>query len=504
MGLDVGLVVTTSIAVLLWLIVSEQPIWLALAVAGVIGLVLLDGFDITQRTLEATPFSTSARYALIIIPMFILMGIAASRAGLAEDIYSIAERVTRSLPGGLGIATILACGGFAAVTGSSVATVATVGRIGIAQMRKHGYRADAAAALVAAGGTLGVLIPPSVILVVYAILTGESIGRLLLAGLIPGLVSILMYSLGIVYLYKRGRLLQSTTETTLPQEGIGTAGEPAGAPGEPEVLEYGPSHRQASQSELLAEDHRLGSAEANAVGSIAGTAGHDEGERRITWRNVAGAFYVAVILVVILGGIYTGIFTATESGAIAAFVALGIAVIRLGRRPRTMLAELMATFRETASLSSMIFALLVGGAIFAFFLVSGGLPSQLANWVIQLDVPPLVVVLLVLAVMIPLGMFLDSFSIMVIVIPLTYPAVTALGFDGIWFGILVVKVMELGLITPPVGLNIFVVSSTVPDLEPEGVFREILPFGVMDLVTVAILVAMPWLVTWLPEVAYGV
>lgn len=223
--LDPNAVVAIGVFLLIALILAERPIWLALLASGGLGVYLLRGSDITLSSMGSLPYSTTAAYSLFIIPMFILMGTIASKAGLAADVYAVAQRATHRLPGGLGIATILACGGFAAVTGSSVATVATIGRIAIKQMTDHGYKPNAAASIVAVGGTLGVLIPPSVILVVYGILTGESIGMLLMAGIIPGIISIIAYSVGILIMQRGGHLMEPEMVTASARQSGATAVE---------------------------------------------------------------------------------------------------------------------------------------------------------------------------------------------------------------------------------------------------------------------------------------
>ncbi|MPV35568.1 TRAP transporter large permease [Georgenia subflava] len=473
MSVAVIAVVIIAVVILLAFVLFEQPIWLALGASGGIGLIMLSGTGIATDTLGSVPFTTVASYSLVIIPMFILMGIVAAKAGVAEDVFAVAEKLVGRLPGGLGIATILACGGFAAVTGSSVATVATVGRIAIKQMTRHGYRANAAGALVAAGGTLGVLIPPSVILVVYAALTGESIGRLLMGGFIPGAVTMLAYSTATVILYKRGFFAEPALARTNEKALVG-----AGAP---------------------------------TTGTAGGTAtgGSDDGGPRIparqpvTKRNMIGAVYTAGLMIIVMGGMYSGLFTATESGAVAAFIAVVMLFIRYRDRWRELPGAFKESLFDTTSLNSMIFALLIGGGVFAYFLVRTGLPSEMARAIVDANLSPTLIICVTLAVMVVLGCFLDSFSILVITIPLVYPVIDAMGVDGVWFGILVVKAIEIGLITPPVGLNVFVVAGSMKGMTPEGVFRAVVPFIVAEFATIIVLMAVPDLVTWLPDLAFG-
>lgn len=469
------MIVLGAIGLLIFMVLAQQPIWLALLTAGALGIYLLRDSYVMEATLGSVPLTSTATYSLIIIPMFILMGMLASKADLAEDVYAVAARLTRRIPGGVGIATILACGGFSAVTGSSAATVATVGRISIAQMVRHGYKAEAAAAIVAVGGTLGVLIPPSVVLVVYGILTGVSIGQLLLAGIIPGIVSIIMYSVAIVALYRRGTLREIAQDALEPELVAATAGATTSSP--PRVEAKSGRRKDADLQ--------------------------DPFQTPVSRRNIMGTFYVLLLGGVIIVGIYSGIFTAGESGAIAAALALVILIGRYARTPKKGAVEFWGALVDTASMTSMIFALLIGGGVFAFFVAASGAPSHISGAITEAGLPAWLLVLLILGVMVILGMFLDGMSILVIVIPLAFPILSAAGVDGIWFGILVVKAIEIGLISPPVGLNVFVAAGSWPGLKVGKIFRHAIPIGAMDFVTIAVLMAFPALVTWLPSLVYS-
>jgi len=453
MSFEAVIIVGLAVSLLVYIVLSEQPIWLALLISGGVGIFLLRGSGVLMSSLGTLPFSATAKYSFLIIPMFVLMGVVASKARLAEDVYAVAERFSHRLPGGLAIATILACGGFAAVTGSSVATVATIGRIAIEEMKKHGYRVAAAASIVASGGTLGVLIPPSIILVVYGVLTGESIGRLLLAGVGPGLLSIMVYVLTIIVLYKRGFFTDKKSAAGRSQ------------------------HAAAS--------------------------GRQSPARSLTASNYAGTGYIALIFFIVLGGLYSGFFTATESGAVAAALAVVVLLLRSASSPAQFAGHFREAVAETAQLSSMIFALLIGGAVFTYFLVSSKLPMALVQLVTAVDVSAMTVLLLVLLAMLVLGCFLDSLSILVITIPLAYPVLKSLGIDGILLGVLTVKAIEIGLVTPPVGLNVFVVSAAVPGLEPGAVFKAIWPMVIADLIVIALLIIFPGIATALPNMMYG-
>lgn len=457
------------IALLVILIAAEVPVAFALLASGAIGLVLLKSSGYATNTLANQPFANTAAFSLVLVPMFVIMGMFVVSAGIAQDVYGVAARTFRRLPGGLGIATVAACAGFAAVTGSSAATVATIGRISISEMRQHGYRTSFAAGIVAASGTLGILIPPSLVLVIYGTLTGESIEQLLLAGIVPGVFTAVMYAV-VVFLRARKEIGPQYAVAAAPVAvgagaGTGTGAQPAGTG--PAAQEPGPEERTVS-----------------------------------TGAGIAAFAKVAALFLIVVVGIYSGLFTATESGAIAAFAALLMLVWTAFRRRDLRLWPLLKqAFQETTSVSTMIFMLLIGGGIFTFFMVAGGYARDFAQWVTELPVSPHLVVAIILLALIPLGMILDGLSILLITVPLTYPVVTELGFDGVWFGILVVKLIEIGLVTPPVGINCYVVAGSSPGVRAEDAFRGVVPFIAMDMVTTTILFAFPAIVLWLPALA---
>jgi C4-dicarboxylate transporter, DctM subunit len=325
-----------------------------------------------------------------------------------------------------------------------------VGRVSMREMRRHGYPIRMAAAVVAAAGTIAILIPPSIVMVVFGILTGESIGQLLLAGIVPGIITALVF---MTYCYLRLRKVS-----------LVPAAVPAGGGATPP-----------------ADD-----AEARPVPATGRAA------------RIQAVAYCAVVFVVIIGGIYSGVFTANEAGAVGAFVAAVLAVVWTLSRRADPWSMLWTSLRETTVTTGMIFAILLGGGILSAFLVSAGVPSDLTRWVAQLDVPPLLVVVIILLLMLPLGMLLDGLSMLLITVPLTYPVVTDLGFNGVWFAVLVVIMIEIGLITPPVGINVFVVAGLHEEATVDDTFRGVLPFVLLDLGLIALFVAVPQIITTLP------
>ena len=489
MELIVGLVVLGAVLMLLALLATGVPVAFALAVAGALGIFVFSGSDIASSTLANLPYRSTANAALVIIPMFVLMGILAEKARIAEDVFLIGHRLLKRFPGGLALASLFACAAFGAVSGSSVATAATIGRMSIGQMQKYGYSTAFAAGVVAAGGTLSFLIPPSIVLVLYALLTGESVGAMLTAGIIPGMLSVLVFAILII---SRAKL-----NPTL----VGGMPRAARALAETSVKTVTTS---ASVSATTGAIRKSGS----AAGAVGGDFVEDEVDQEFAdmaekRKGYAGALKIALLFTVVIGGIYFGILTATESAAIGAVLALIMLLadgFRVGRK--TLLVNIKESLSEAASLSSFIFAILIGASIFTYFLVSAGVPSGFTKWILSMDPPPALVVLLLLVLMIPLGMFLDSLSVLLIVVPLAYPVVTALGYDGVWFGILMVKMVELGLITPPVGMNAFVLAGT-KGVTLEDAFRGIFWFIPTEIVIVLILFSFPDLVTWLPSLMRG-
>ncbi len=444
------LLVSLAVLILLALLAAGVPVAFALSAAAVTGLVVYRGADITASTLGSLPYQSTAKSALIVIPMFILMGVLAAHARVAEDVFRLSHRVLRRLPGGLGLASIAACAGFGAVSGSSIATTATVGRVAIVEMRKYGYETAFAAGIVAAAGTLSVMIPPSIVLVIYGIITGESIGALLTAGIIPGILSALVF---MVLVLVRARLKPSIA---------------------------GGRHNPAATAIIDAEPNL-------------------EGGKAPQGKGYAGLLKITLLFVIVIGGIYSGLFTATEAAALGALAALFMLladVFRFG--PKTLMQNLKNSLAEGASVTSFIFAVLVGASLFTFFLVSTGVTNSFTLWALDLPVPPIMIVVVLLAIMLPLGMFLDPISIMLIVLPLAYPVITGLGYDGIWFAILTVKMIEIGLISPPVGLNVYVLAGT-PGVKMEDAFRGIAWFLPAELFTTTLLFLIPDLVTWLPS-----
>lgn len=441
------------------LIARVQIAW-CLGLSGAVGLYLLSGIDRTESMLATTPFSSTATYLLAVIPMYILMGMFAMQAQLPQQLFTLANRLLRRLPGGLGISTVVGCAGFAAISGSSAAMSAVMSRLTVGEMRRYGYSARFASGIVAGAGTLGALIPPSIILVIFGVVAEVSIGALLIAGIIPGLLSALMYC---IYIAFRARADDALTPEPVSSRVSG---------------EVGPGVERPA-----------------AAG--AGAATPADGDAPLPWGALPRA---ALLVTIVAGGVYAGWYTVVESGAIGAVAAF---VMMVWQRRRAGLRGVAVVVRdslaETAATTSMTFAMLVGASIFSYFLTLSGVPRDFAAWVTGFDLPPSVLMGILLLSLIPLGMMLESMSLLLITVPLIAPVAFELGFDGVWLGILFVKLVEIGMLTPPVGVNVYIVAGT-SGVRAEETFRGVVPFIVMDLMMAALIFFVPAIALWLPSV----
>jgi C4-dicarboxylate transporter, DctM subunit len=373
-------------------------------------------------------------YSLAVIPLFVLMGNLIAATGIAGDLFRAAQVSVGHRRGGLGVATILSCGGFAAVCGSSVATAVTMGRVAIPQMRRYGYSDGLSTATVAAGGTLGILIPPSIIMVVYGIATETHIGMLFAAGIVPGVIGILGYSMAVQWVARR---------------------DPSSAP----------MAEKASKA-----------------------------ERRAALR---GVWPVGLLFFVVLGGIYAGIFTATEAAGIGASGAVVFALVR--KLPRRDFLDVLVQSAET---TAVLFALIIGAKIFAEFINYTGAHVGILALVQDSGLSPMMVMVVICLIYILLGCVLDSLAMMLLTLPMFFPIVTGLGYDPVWFGIMVVMLVELGLVTPPIGINLFILKSVVPDVPLIRIIRGIVPFICVDILRLLLIGFVPALALFLPHLLF--
>ena len=481
------LIVVISLAIFGVMLMAEAPVAAALLTASISGLLMNAGFERTAATLSSAAYQATSSYSLVVIPMFILMGVFVANAGILAHIFDFAARITRRLPGGLGIATVLSAAGFSAVTGSSAAAVVTLGRMCVAEMTRHGYKVAYAASIVAASGTLGVLIPPSIVLVIYGILTNESVGQLLLAAVIPGILTAFAYIVTVAITANRsGNRAEQDVASELVTAGAGGTSRPGAATSGVDVLDA-PAPAPAVGD--LREEEVLPSTREDGKASF------------ISGREIESMLYIALIAGAVLGGIYGGYFTETEAGAVGALLSLMVLLIRGRNTEAGIWRGLTSALQETAANTAMLMALIIAGSVFTLFLVTTRVPQDLTQWIVGLDVNKYVVLAIILLVLLVLGALIDGMSILLLTMPLTYPIITSLGFDGLWYGVIAVKMIEIGLLTPPFGLNVYMIAGVVKKARVESVFRGVVPFIIAEMVVVLLIVAFPEIVTWLPAQA---
>lgn len=427
------LIGSLGIILLLVLMLIKVPVGISLFLIGFLGVSLLTDWSVGLAQLGTAAFGTANNYSLSVIPLFILMGMFMSNTGLGKDLFNAVDKWIGHFRGGLAIATIGASSIFAAISGSTNATTATLARIAIPEMDKYNYKPSLSSASVAAGGTLGILIPPSVILILYGALTQVPIGPLLIGGLIPGILLALVFMLTI---------------------NIQVRLDPSVAPRAQEV------------STMSARIHSLKS----------------------VWPFL-------VIFCVSIGGIYFGIFTPTEAGGIGA---MGAFIVTLVTKKLTW-DKLISSLDDTIRLSVMIFLILIGASLFGRFLALSQIPMKLTSIVGSMDVSPYVILAMILIIYFILGMFLEGIAIMVLTLPIVYPLITQLGFDGLWFGIIIVMVLNIGVLTPPLGLSVFIISGVVKNVPIEKIFRAVMPFVFVMVGFTIVLVIFPGIVTYLPS-----
>jgi tripartite ATP-independent transporter DctM subunit len=429
----IGLVGVISLLVLIGL---RVPVAIAMGTVGIVGGISINGWHSLGFVLGSQPFVTIFPYSLSVIPLFVMMGAFAARAGLSASLYQALHALIGHWRGGLASATVGACALFGAVCGSSLATAATMARVAIPEMRALGYDDRLSGGVVAAGGTLGILIPPSIIMVIYAIMTEQSIGRLFLAGMIPGFLAAGLYMCA-VYAVARWR---------------------------PESVPLAPRS--------------------------------DAAARRAAIVKMAP---VLALFGAVMGSIYLNIASPTEAAAVGAFGAMLLAAFYR----RLTWEVIRESLVETAGTTATIFLILIGTSILQFFIETSTLPSLLLDHINYFELPPIGVLIVILIIYIVLGCFLDSLSMMLITLPIFFPLIVKLGYDPIWFGILVTSVVEIGLITPPVGMNLFVIVSVDGRVKFEAVAAGVLPFLVADMVRLTLLVCLPILTLFLPKLIMG-
>lgn len=415
-----------GIAVLLLLLVIRCPIALAMPLVGLGGFAYLIGWPQALSLLESAPIDVLSSFSFSAIPLFIFMGVLASKARMAGELFEMARTIFGAWRGGMAMAAVMSSGVFSAISGSSLATAATISKVALPEMEKKGYAQSLASGVLAAGGTLGVIIPPSIALLLYGLITEQSIGALFIAALIPGLLGLLGYALTVWLLV-----------TFKPE----LAGE-------------------ASPSTTLWE--------------------------KIKSTRSVGPFLL--VFIIVLGGLYGGYFTPTEAAAVGTFATLIIALVRgVGWH------DIVAAVGESLAMSVVIFFMLMGAEIFGYFISVSRMSFYITELIMGAGMTPLMVLLCVLLLYMVLGCFMDAMAMMLLTVPVVFPAILAAGFDPIWFGVLTVITVELGLITPPVGMNVFVIKASARHIPLGTIFHGVLPFIGADVVRLALLILFPWL-----------
>ncbi len=417
---------------LIALVLLRVPIAIALGTVGFLGYAAVDGWRRALLAVGNTPYEMAEKYALTVVPLFVLMGVVAARAGMSRELYRAANAMFSGLRGALAMGTIGACAGFGAICGSSLATTATLAKVAVPEMQRYGYDLRLATGVVASGGSLGILIPPSIILIIYGLFSERSVPELYAAALFPGIALTALHIIAIA------------------------------------IIAWLQPHRAPKVAGVPLRERFA------AVGLL--------------WK-------MAFLFAIAVGGIYAGVMSPTEAAAVSAFAAIVIAFLTCDFGWRDLVDSLM----ETAWTTVILFFIAITAFLFGYFMVLTQLPVTVANFVKSLNVPPWVVIMMLVGVYVILGCFLDSLSMIVVTVPVFLPLIQAIGYDPVWFGILVVVVVEMGLITPPVGMNIFVVRAQLPHIPLALMFSGIGPFLAADMGLIVLLLLFPSLALWLPK-----
>ena len=432
MDLSTDFIAVAGFVVLFILMLLRVPVGMAMGLVGVVGYSMIAGAGPALKLVGQTSMRTVTDYTFGVIPMFMLMGAFVSVSGVSKELFRAAHAFFGHLRGGLGMATVLACGGFAAICGSSVATAATFSTVAYPEMRRYGYPQAFSTGVIAAGGTLGAMLPPSTVLAVYAVITQQDIGKLFMAGVLPGLLAMCMYVLTIAAI-------------------VAVA---------PKLLPAGEKRPWA--------------------------------ERRVAMLDVWPSL---VLFAFVIGGLYGGFFTPTEAGGMGAGGAFLLGILRRKLNRQNIRQALLQATRTAAA----VFTVLIGALLFGYFLTITQTPQKLTGFVTGLGLDRHVVLALIMVMYLVLGCLMDAMAMIILTVPIIFPVITQLGFDPIWFGVIIVMTVELGLIHPPVGMNVFVIKSVVKDVSFTTIFKGVIPFVITDIIRLVILIAFPVIALWLPS-----
>jgi C4-dicarboxylate transporter DctM subunit len=432
MDLSPDAVAIIGFLVLFGLMLLRVPVGMAMGLVGVSGYAYIAGPGPALKLIGQSSMRTVTDYTFGVIPMFMLMGAFVSVSGVSKELFRAANAFIGHMRGGLGVATVLACGGFAAICGSSVATAATFSSVAYPEMRRFGYPQSFSTGVIAAGGTLGAMLPPSTVLAVYAILTQQDIGKLFMAGIVPGLLAMLLYVVTIMIIVRV----------------------------KPDLLPRGEQKSWAERFSGLKD----------------------------VWAPL-------VLFMFVIGGLYGGFFTPTEAGGVGASGAFLLGVLR-GKLDRAGIREALLSATRT---SAAVFTVLIGALLFGYFLTITQVPQKLTEMLTGLGVGRYGILALIMVMYLVLGCLMDAMAMIILTVPIIYPVIVQLGFDPIWFGVIIVMTVELGLIHPPVGMNVFVIKSVVKDVSFTTIFKGVIPFVVTDLFRLVILISFPAIALWLPS-----
>ncbi|MBQ9931850.1 MAG: TRAP transporter large permease [Firmicutes bacterium] len=433
--MDPILLSVIGIAVFLVLLFLGLHIGLSMAVVGFLGFALVRGFPAAFSLLKTTPFTTCASFSLSVIPLFVLMGQFAYYSGISGDLYNACYKWFGRVRGGLGVSTLVSCALFGAICGSATATTATMGTVALPEMRKYKYKSALSTGVISVGGTLGIMIPPSVVFIVYGTLADTSIGALFASGIIPGIIITVLFIIAVAVVTKI----------------------------DPEA---GPMGEKFTLKEKVV--------------------------------SLKGCLPFVILFILVLGGIFAGFFTASEGGAIGAFVSFIFLILRRKANLKTLFMAL----EDTVCTTAMIFTIMIGAYLFGYFLNISNIPAVLADWAVTSGASPYLVLALILVIFAILGCFIDALPLVVILVPIFLPIMETLGIDRVWFGVLIVMVAMIGLITPPVGMCCYVMAGVAKDVPLTTIFKGIVPFLIALGVGLVIMIAVPNLSTLLPSIFY--
>jgi C4-dicarboxylate transporter DctM subunit len=421
-----------GIVVLIVIFLLRMPVAYAMAAVGMVGFAIASGWSPALRIVAKDIWATYSSYSLSVAPMFVLMGTIAFHSGISRRLFGAANAWFGQLRGGLALATIFACAGFGAMCGSTTAAAAAMGKVTLPEMKRYNYDDRLATGAVASAGSLAIMIPPSTVLIIYGVMTEQSIGKLFIAGILPGILLTVLFAITVVVrVWRNPALAPAAAKTSFKQKFI----------------------------------------------------------------SLSGVIEMLMLFALVMGGLFVGWFTPTEAGAVGAFGALLIAVVR-----RTISFKgLWLALAETTRITAMVFTIIAGATIFGHFMAITRAPFALSAWVGALPIPPILVMLLIMFIYLIGGCFMDSLALVTLTIPILFPIVTTMGYDPIWFGVMIILAAEMGVITPPVGVNVYVIKGVAPDVPLQTIFRGILPFLVALIVCIIILLLAPQIATFLPN-----